>query len=88
MDCGGDTFAGVTVAIGIVSARHLIIQLAVFEQNRRFPNDTIFVGSDQPDCSRGDGFGPLGLLAQYQDWFAQRWTFFLDAARIGDEQVN
>jgi len=76
----------VAVAIRVVNAPHALVFLFVVEQALHFGNDPAQVGPHQFHGAGLDGLGAFGPVAHDQNRFAQRGTFLLDAAGVGQHQ--
>ena len=77
-----------TVAIRIVDSRTAFVLVGVADQPLGRIHDFSDVRADQ---SAGPGFyrlGPLRLLAHNQHGLAEGGCFFLNASRIGEQQIR
>lgn len=56
-----DAFAGVSVAVRIVCARHGLVCLRIVQESVAFGDDTFTPGPHQSGGAGENGFGPFGL---------------------------
>lgn len=60
----------------------------VIQQALGLPEDCVCVRAGQANGSGLDSFGPFGRVAGDEDGFSERGRFFLNASRIGDDQMG
>lgn len=77
-----DAFAGVSVAVRIVCARHGLLCLRIVQESVAFGDDTFPPGPHQSGGAGENGFGPFGLIAHHQHRLPERRRFFLDPPGI------
>ena len=87
LQCPGDPFAGVSVAVGIDGLAHFLVNRRVVEKEAGCVDDAVEVSSDELDRAGADGFGAFGGVAHDEHGLAQAGGFFLDAAAVGEDDV-
>lgn len=83
-----DAVSSLTIAVRIVRLRHCGIGGGIIEQALGFPKNCVSIRTRQTYSARIDRFGALGGVTGHEDGLAQAGRFFLNAARIRDNQVR
>src|SRR5512144_1278283 len=78
---------GMTVAVRTDSMRHFVVRGRVVEQLTGIFYDGRGISANEARYSSGNTLWSLGRITDHQDRFSECWSFFLDAAGIGDHQV-
>ena len=87
LQCPGDPFAGVAVAVGVDGLAHAGVGGGVVEQGADGAGDAVEVGADKADGACSDGLGAFGGVAHDEHGLVQAGGFFLDAAAVGEDDV-
>lgn len=87
LQCPGDPFAGVAVAVGVDGLAHAGVGGGVVEQGADGAGDAVEVGADKADGACSDGLGAFGGVAHDEYGLAQAGGFLLDAAAVGEDDV-
>lgn len=82
-----DALASLSVSVGVVGMRHLLVLLVVVEQGFGMADDGLGIGPHQPHSACGDGFGTFGGVSHHKHGLAKRWGFLLHPSRVGQDQV-
>jgi len=86
MQNAGNLLARSPVAKGVHGGAHALGPGLVGEGEVEQFAETFWVVAYQDGDAGFDGFGALGIATENEQWLAERWRFFLNAAGIGDEQ--
>ncbi len=83
-----DTLTCSAIAVRVVGKGHALVGGLVLEQGERFADDAVVVRTDEAHRACSDGLGTFGRVAHYQHRLAQRRCLFLDATRVGQDDVT
>src|SRR5579864_823738 len=83
-----NAFARVSISIRVVDPRHPLVFIRTIEQGGSLADDAGGVGSHQFYGASRDGFRTFGFFPKHQHWLSKRRPLFLDAARIGEDQIS
>src|SRR5882724_1460269 len=86
MQNAGNLLARSPVAKGVHGGAHALGPGLVGEGEVEQFAETFWVVAYQDGDAGFYGFGALGIATENEQWLAERWRFFLNAAGIGDEQ--
>ena len=76
------------ISIRVVNETSADVFRGAIEQAGALANDAFFIMPHQLNGARIDGFGAFGFLADDENGLAEGGSFFLDTARIGDDEVG
>ena len=83
-----NAFRRPAIAIGVGAMCHLLVFVGIPQEALGFENDSVGLRAHNPGAACFDALGPLGVLAQNENRLAERRGFFLNAARISENQVR
>ena len=83
-----DALRGLAVAVGIRRVGHLRVGDRVGQQPVGDGDDAVRVGADELERAGIDALDALGHLARDEHGLAQRGSLLLNAARVGDDEVQ